>query len=362
MKVAYILGSLNRGGLEGLYLDLFRYAEHCPYEMVCVYRKNGSYLEDFKATGVKMIHLPSRGLTDVHYLRELRRLLMAEKVDVIHVQFSEDVIRTRLAMIGHQIPIVLTTHAFDYHVGKITRTIIWLSFRMTKVNIFVSDFQRKHFEKRYRIQYKQNAVVYNCVDVSKLDGNITLQEALPQVHRGIKIGMVGNFVRGRNQYALMPFLKHLHDKKVPFDFYFVGFRDVHIPERYDKCVAYCKENGLEEVHFLGGRGDVPAILKESDALVYSTEHDTFGIAVLEAIAAGVPVFVNDWDVMTEITQNGHWATIYRTGDMQDLAKKFDEFLNNKESYRNKAQADAAEVRKVYGVERFSKELLKMYEV
>jgi len=49
MKVAYLLGSLNRGGTETLLLDVFSNADKASYEMIGIYRKDGAYRNDFYA-------------------------------------------------------------------------------------------------------------------------------------------------------------------------------------------------------------------------------------------------------------------------------------------------------------------------
>lgn len=70
---------------------------------------------------------------------------------------------------------------------------------------------------------------------------------------------------------------------------------------------------MDKVHFMGPRSDVPELLASWDAFLYSTDHDTFGIAVVEAIAAGLPTFVNDWEVMKlQITANWRTSTKPRT--------------------------------------------------
>lgn len=69
--------------------------------------------------------------------------------------------------------------------------------------------------------------------------------------------------------------------------------------------------------FLGLWDDVPSLLATMDAFVYATRHDSFGIAVVEAMASRVPTFVNDWGVMNELTKGGRYATLYKTDDIED---------------------------------------------
>ena len=44
--------------------------------------------------------------------------------------------------------------------------------------------------------------------------------------------------------------------------------------------------------------------------------------MVEAVASGVPTFVNDWVVMREITDNGKLARLYMSKDPADLLRVF----------------------------------------
>ena len=146
-----------------------------------------------------------------------------------------------------------------------------------------------------------------------------------------------------------------------FEFQFVGGRSVALPERYDACVQFCKDHGLEDnVSFLGVRSDVPKLLAEWDGFVYATDHDTFGIAVVEAMAAGLPTFVNDWGVMREITHAGEWAHLYDTNNAQLLSSQLEGFISSSEKYRTYATEVANEVRKTYSIEQHAYALNTLY--
>jgi glycosyltransferase involved in cell wall biosynthesis len=174
-------------------------------------------------------------------------------------------------------------------------------------------------------------------------------------------GTVGNFLPGRDQLTICKFLKLLKKEDVSFHFIFVGKRIEISANLYDDCVNYCRQNNLlENVSFLGSREDVPAILSQLDAFVYATDHDTFGIGVVEAMAVEIPVFVNDWMVMSEITDDGKYATIYKTKDEQDLLRHFLLFLQDKTNFLTKAANASFFVRQKYGIENHIEKLKKIY--
>ncbi|MGN0187159.1 MAG: glycosyltransferase family 4 protein [Paludibacteraceae bacterium] len=206
--------------------------------------------------------------------------------------------------------------------------------------------------------------IYNGVNFDKLKTPLQPVDFLGKkdcISPRLQLAMVGNFVRVRAQNFVCQFLHLLHQQGVVFDFYFVGSRANKESWRYDDCVAFCQEHHLMDcVHFVGSRNDVPHILRQIDAFVYATDHDTFGIAVVEAIAAGIPVFVNDWGVMREITHNGEWATLYRTNDIQDLLRQFICFIDHRETFRQHAVANAEYVQHEYSIEQHLSSLKRLY--
>ena len=69
MKVAYFLGTLNRGGMETLLLDVFRQSREVSYQMICVYREDGQLSENYASLGISMYKLTPRKGFDFAYLR-----------------------------------------------------------------------------------------------------------------------------------------------------------------------------------------------------------------------------------------------------------------------------------------------------
>lgn len=363
MKIAFLFGSLNRGGLETLLLDVCNNIKKTDFEAVALYRKDGVLRKDFENSRVKFTHL-SVGKNILTYIIHLRRFLKREGVTIAHAQQPLDAIFAYFASLGTQTKVVLTLHGFDFTGSK---RLLKFILPKTATNLFVSNYQRDYYINSYRLMPDKQHVIYNGVNFSKITlaeehKKDTLRKELSLSDNTILMGMVGNFNFVRNQLFVCQFLKALKDKEVDFHFVFVGKRVENSADRYDRCVEFCKQNDLmSSVSFLGVRNDVPDILSQLDVFIYATEHDTFGIAVVEAIASGIPVFVNDWDVMEEITDNGKLANLYKTDNKTDLLEKFMLFLQDKNTYKQKALQNASVVREKFSIEKHIQELKKLYQ-
>lgn len=366
MKVAYFIGSLNRGGTETLVLDTFRRKECAAYEPILIYRNEGELSDAYRETGVSMFRIkPSR--FKIGYIQRIRRLLKKEKVDVLHAQTHLNAFLGIFCTLFSKVKLVITFHGFT--LGFIDRMYAQLGVWGSESTVFVSKYLKDWYVRRLAcVPKKRCHVVYNGIDFSKFDQNYPIPdffEKMAEASQGIvKMAMVGNFSSGRSQLFLCQALKALKDReKCDFRFFFVGKQTNAEPEIFDNCVNYCKENGLLDtsVFFVGGRSDVPAILQHVDAFVYSTNRDTFGIAVVEAVASGLPAIVNDWGVMKEVTEDGKFAVLYKTLDVNDCANKMEEMIVNIEKRKETASFNAKVVRQRFSIDNHIRNLCDVYK-
>lgn len=359
MKVAYLIGSLNRGGAETLMLDVFRNAEKASFDIICVHRKGGAYKEAFYAAGPKIYRLSPKCFGYIRYLIQLRQLFQKEGVSIIHTQHWLDCIYAWIATIGINIRIINTFHGF-YSMRGINGVLCRLSIRMADDVCFVSQYEQDWYKKQMRILEEKCHVVYNGIDFAKIDSASPSLEFANQQQR-IRLAMVGNFVSGRSQNTIVKSIHILRERGIrDFDFNFIGRRVDGQEAYYDECLQYCKENNLDNVYFLGGRGDVPALLKVMDGFVYSSVHDTFGIAVVEAMVAGLPVVVNDYDVMEEVCGNA--VAYFKSNDSENCANMIEELLTELPQRKQTAKKNAELIRRKYSIETYIDRLYRIYKL
>jgi glycosyltransferase involved in cell wall biosynthesis len=323
MTVAYLFGSLNRGGTETLMLDVFHTVQADRLNIIGIYRKEGVLLPDFISGGKEMIYLPVRS-NFMNYVVGLRRLVKQNNIDILHTVQSLDAVLAIMACVGLKVKVVQTIHGFDADGSLRSKWPMKWSLLMTNVTVFVSKYQREYYLQKFKLSNRSNfRVVYNGIAMDKFLPRAQKPESGP-----LQLLTVGNFNAGRDQLTLCKLALRLKNEGVDFRWFFAGKRIDNEAWRYDRCVQFVRDNQLNDrVIFAGVRNDVPELLSQSDLFVYASDHDTFGIAVVEAMAAGVPVLVNDWPVMKEITNDGEWATIYKTRDENDFYLKFKQALS-----------------------------------
>ena len=320
MKTALFLGALNRGGAETLVYDVLRRVGSLPFDVCCLYRKEGDYSTEFHKTGAPFIRVARTG-SMFRYLLALRKAVLANHIDIVHAQTPSNALVCSLALLFTKVSIITTFHGFPFsNAPRIYRDLVY--GRSRKI-ICVSSYEKSVYEKKWTLPVQNKlCVLYNGIDFSKLDCPSSDSPAFVTDKDALNMIMVGNFRSGRDHFFICKVANELNKRSVPFNLYFAGRREPSEPQRYDSCVEFCNNHGLsEKVHFLGGRNDIPLLLRQMDLFIYASEHDTFGIAVLEAMASALPVVVNDWEVMKEITGLGKYASLYETGNIEDCLSK-----------------------------------------
>jgi glycosyltransferase involved in cell wall biosynthesis len=364
--IAYLLGSLNRGGAETLLLDVLNHAKSNGLEAVCAYRKSGVLEHQFQQTGISIQKISFKNF--IAGIFNLRKFLKNHQVKVAHAHQPLDALILRILSFIYPLKVVFTMHGYDYSESLVSGMILKYILKRTDLNLYVSNTQMEYFQKKYHLTESKQKVVYNGISFEKLrnintSDSLSIREEFRVEKDALLLGMVGNFLPVRDQMTVCKFLKLLNDRSIKFSFIFAGSKSDVFPSLYDECVEFIRENKLEkQVHFAGSRTDIPVILSALDAFVYSTVYDTFGIAVVEALASGVPVFVNDWKVMQEVTENGNLAIVYKSSNPEDLLEKFLIFYNNIEVMKMKSGEIQRLIKNRYSIENHLISLKKIYRL
>lgn len=76
--------------------------------------------------------------------------------------------------------------------------------------------------------------------------------------------------------------------------------------------------------------DVPNVLQDFDIFCAMSEKESFGVAVVEAMAMELPVVVSDAEGFKEVVLHGETGYIAPIGDVQTMAEKLEELIENQE--------------------------------
>jgi glycosyltransferase involved in cell wall biosynthesis len=120
--------------------------------------------------------------------------------------------------------------------------------------------------------------------------------------------------------------------------------------------------GVEDrVRFLGSRSDIPALLGASDLFVLPSRYEGFPLALLEAMAAEVPVVATRIDGIDELVVDGQNGDLVEAGDSAALGSAITNLLADPDRRKALATRGHELVLQRYGAEAMTARVTHVYD-
>jgi len=197
--------------------------------------------------------------------------------------------------------------------------------------------------------YSPKAPIY--VIPNGIDSN--LFHPIPAERQNV-ITYVGIFAIVKGMRTLFHAMKIVHQKYPEWKLWLVG-------DTFDQSMQYFTNIYNRGVVWMGHvpHKDVPKILNQSKIFVMPTWRDGFEIALMEAVASGVPSITTGAYERKEIYKD--LVTFCALNNPADLAEKISFVIENWEEQYQKAQKASEIARKKYSWDSIAKEYLKVFE-
>ncbi|HLY71867.1 MAG TPA: glycosyltransferase, partial [Puia sp.] len=144
-------------------------------------------------------------------------------------------------------------------------------------------------------------------------------------------------------------------KKIPSKLLLVG-------DGPDRSAAedLCRELNLsEDVRFVGKQEQMEEIIAVADLFLLPSEYESFGLAALEAMAAGVPVISTDVGGLPEINVDGITGFLSHVGDIENMSRNAITILES-DATLQKFKASAAVHAKLFDIHRIVPQYEALY--
>jgi glycosyltransferase involved in cell wall biosynthesis len=291
MRVLHIITGLGVGGAEQqLRLLLRQLPAECD---VLTLTAPGPVAEGLRADGVPVTHLGMRGNTDVTALPRLVRFIRRGRYDLVHTHLYRACVygRTAARLAGVRAA-VATEHSLgaDEIEGRPltpgTRALYLATERLGAATVAVSDTVAGRL-RDWGVPGRRVHVVPNGIDAARFRFDPAARRAtrarLGVPEDAFTVGGVGRLVPGKRFGVLIEAVAALPGARLLL----AGDG----PERAALRALATRLGAADRVRLLGecDRDGVAALLSAVDVFVSASRDEAFGLAVVEALAAGLPV-------------------------------------------------------------------------
>jgi L-malate glycosyltransferase len=272
-----------------------------------------------------------------------------EKLDLLHVHYaiphaSAAYMAKKILEDEHiDLPFITTLHGTDITLlGRDASFEPVISFAINKSDAVtaVSHSLRNDTYKLFGVN-TEIEVIPNFVRMDSFNFEANEELRLAHAPNGEKIlAHISNFRKVKRVDDIVRVFAEVR-KKIPSKLLLVGDG----PER-NHIEALCRELGTcEDVIMLGKLKNPTEVLSIADLFMLPSESESFGLAALEAMAAGVPVISTNTGGIPEVNRHGVSGMMSDVGDVDDMVKNSIYLLEDQkrwEKFSKSAKKRAAE--------------------
>jgi len=370
MKVVYVSPHATRGGAERVTMDLVALHDRREVEPVLLFLSGGPLVEEAHRLGVEAQVLAMPHMRNVlaagRAKRVLARRLADLKPDLVHAVMAWGHGYAGAAARMAKVPAVW----FQHDVPDFRRPESLLAALTPARCILANSMQTANAQRRFNPRRVRIEVVHPG---TRLPGEFRAvrrrrgRAGLQFDPDDYVVGMVARLARGKGHATLLRAAKSLCAARKDARVVIAGGPAFGLDADYPaELMRLAGELGItDKVRFTGHTEATTDVISALDAAVHVPDApESFGLAVVEAMAAGTAVVAGDAGAVREIVEPGVTGLLVPPGDHEALATALLALHDDRDLRENIARAAASAARTHFDavemtrrVERLYKELL-----
>jgi glycosyltransferase involved in cell wall biosynthesis len=333
IRLVQFTNCFHVGGGELQFLELLRRLPSGYDVSVHALDARGPLLAETRALGYEPhIHPLHGSLMRPAAVTETARLswwLRRERIDLVHAQdFYSTLLGVPAAKFA-RVPVVVSRLDLVHWHGTVRHVALAAASHAADVVIANCEAVKTFVVQRERIPASRVCVIRNGLDVARFDAAMhgPLAEPLPETGDAAVAVLVANMRHEvKRQEDFLGALAKVRRDGANVVAFLVGEG-----ARRAALETMAKDLGLERAaFFLGGRKDVPAILARGTFGVLCSKQEGLSNAVMEGMAAGLPMLVTDAGGNAELVLDGERGWVVPPERPHELARAMARILEDRE--------------------------------
>lgn len=294
------------------------------------------FKEELENMSIKVYNVPiPRKITAIKEMissyKKIKKVCSENNYDILHCHSPIGGVLARFAFKEFRKKggkLIYTAHGFHFFKGAPIKN--WIIFypiekfcsRYTDCLITINkeDYKRAKNFKAKEVKYVPGI----GVDTEKIKDIKKNRKILNEfnIKDEVVLVSVGELSNRKNHKVI---LKALEKVKGNFKYIICGQG-----AKKEELIKLSKELNLQEkVEFLGYRQDVKEILKASDIFCFPSKQEGLPVALMEAMASGLPVICSDIRGNKDLIENKKGGYLLKSYDIDEYSIKIQELIENK---------------------------------
>lgn len=364
-KIVHVVEDLKVGGLERVLADIVLGLDKTHYDVqVWCLAAGGLIADDLAERGIPVRILGMKSYYDVREIGRLSCLLRRERFDIVHTHGYFASTFTRLAAVPARVPIILThVHStyYDYTFRNllIERFLAAFTDRIICVSRAVQDF----VVETEKISRDKTILIYNGIAAADAfpespseKGN--LRRSLGFDDEAILVTVVASLMQNKGHALLLQAFQRACRDNQRLRLLIVG--DGPLRKQLEADVS--RRELDRTVAFAGIRADVQKLLHVSDIFILpSIEREGLGLALIEAMAAGLPVIGTNLGGIPEVVHDGVNGLLVSPGDVTGMADAITKLAHSPEMRRRMGDEGQRMYKEKFTTARMVRQIARLYE-
>lgn len=373
LRILFVHDALRVGGAEELRRIVVEHIDKDRYDVeVCCIEEVGPIGGEIQKLGIPVACLHTKCKSyNLRATWRLYRLLKRKKYDIVQTSLFLTNLHGRIAAILAGVPLrIIEEHSVCDRFGKrltfLYRYVDQFLSRFTHVIICCADVVRRHIIEVESVDPGKFRVIHNGIDLKKIDASVT-DEDLAKLRREFGLdeewpvlGNVGSFAPRKGKEYLVAALSNIIRVFLETRLVLVGDAST---EHGRWLKARFLHEGLERnVVFIGPRRDIGPLLRIFDLYVSPSVHDAMPMAILEAMAAGLPVVAAKVDGVPEVVLHGETGLLVPSRDGEAIADAVIELLKDPARAAAFGRAGRERILRKFTISNYLAELEATYKI
>jgi glycosyltransferase involved in cell wall biosynthesis len=339
-----LLPALRERGVDARFLGLDVAGTDAP-----------SFYRELESAGVPARHVRCEGDVSIRLARDVVSAVRAESADLLHTHLVHADVYGAAAARRLGVPLVSTRHNDDrYLLGPfrhVDRAVATGASRLIAISHAVRRFLVEAGHTAARIE----TIHYGLDRVPGPRSEPTPAQAGVPVVAPLLLA-VGRFVPQKDHGTLLEAFARIRRERPDARLALLGSGPLEA-----EIAATAARLGLDGAVHLPGRIAPRDWLERADVFVHTSRWEGFGMVLLEAMLASLPVVATRASAVPEVVADGETGLLVEPGDADGLARSVAGLLDDPERARALGEAGLARSSRLFSVATMTERTLALYE-